>query len=108
MPPGGEEGPPPSEADQVAMQNQLPPMMEQEAFETPGGGATLSVDPQDTASQWAGRLKNMAPMDRQQYEMHIQATMPNMWRLMAPYMLDGADMRALPEGGAPMRENSPI
>jgi hypothetical protein len=108
MAPGGAEQSPTSEADRVAMENQLPPTLEQQDFSTPGGQGTLSVNPQETAAQWAGRLKNMAPMDRQQYEMHIQTTMPNMWRMMAPYMLDAVDMRAMPEGGPPMRENSPI
>jgi len=88
-PPEGSEGPVP---------------MDQQEFSTPGGEGTLTIDPQGTASQWAARLRSMAPTDRVLYEQHIQATMPHMWQMMSPYLIEGADMRPMPEGGAPMRD----
>jgi hypothetical protein len=80
-----------------------------QAFATPGGEQSLTIDPNQQAASWAARLEQMAPQDRMLYERHIMTNMPNMWQMMAPYLSDGAvDMRAMPEQGPPMRENSPI
>jgi hypothetical protein len=109
MPPEGQQEEQEQPAEEEAGQGGDMYAQQGEAFSTPGGEGSLTIDTDQQAASWASRLEKMAPQDRMLYERHIMTNLPNMWQKMVPYLTDGAvDMRPMPEQGAPMRTNSPI
>ncbi len=61
-----------------------------EAFSTPTGQQTLTIDPSRIAASYASRLQQMNPSDRALYSQNLQTNMPNLWSLMSEYMTPNA------------------